>query len=177
MTSHLYKLITIECKNNFNCYHVLSLFFPPPSHEGSLTLYSSIWIIFILHLLIIWALTWVLVPSDTFSGFLWVVVAKTALFKGLLHINVVRKVAAVHLIWWWQLSLRYFNVSFILVCSFSYVPSRMFMRHVLIIGVSWRITLIAGVHTVNYIHHIRGGVPPRTTFHLFPTFKTLTVNI
>ena len=38
----------------------------------------------ILHLLIIWALTWVHVPSNTPSGFLWVVIAKAALFRGLL---------------------------------------------------------------------------------------------
>ena len=30
---------------------------------------------------------------------------------------------------------------------------------------------------MNYIHHIQGGVPPRTTFHLFPTFETLIGNI
>jgi len=41
----------------------------------------------ILHLLIIWALTWVSVPSDTLFGFLWVVVDKAALFRGLLYIN------------------------------------------------------------------------------------------
>jgi len=49
----------------------------------------------------------------------------------------------------------------------------MFMRHVSIIGASWRIMLSDGVHIVSYIHHIRGRVPPRTSFHLFPTFETL----
>ena len=52
-----------------------------------------------LHLLIIWTLTWVLVPSDTSSIFLWVVVAKAVLFIGPLHINTARKVAATHLMW------------------------------------------------------------------------------
>ena len=53
----------------------------------------------------------------TSTGFLWVVVAKAALFKGLLHINVTRKVAAMHLMRWQQLFLRYF-LGF---PSFSYV--------------------------------------------------------
>ena len=44
----------------------------------------------------------------------------------------------------------------------------MFERHVSIIGASWRITLIDGAHIVNYIHHIRGEVPPQITSHLFP---------
>ena len=94
-----------------------SLFFRSFPHKGSLTLYNSLWTILILHLLVIWTLIWVLVPSDTLFGFLWVVVAKTALFRGLLHINVVRKVAAVHSMLWQQLSLRYFWVPLLLVCS------------------------------------------------------------
>ena len=53
----------------------------------------------------------------------------------------------------------------------------MFMRHVSIVEVSWKITLISGVHTLNYIHQVRGGDPPRTTFHLFPIYETLTMNI
>ena len=52
------------------------------------------------------------------------------------------------------------------------LPSRMFMRHVLIIGVSWKITLIAGLHTLNYIHQVREGATPQTTFHLLPTYGT-----
>jgi len=46
-----------------------------------------------LHLLIVQATTWVLVPSNTFSGSLWVGVAKAVLFRGLFHINAVRKLA------------------------------------------------------------------------------------
>ena len=91
-----YKSITIGYKYNFDCYNILSLFFWFLSHGRSLTLYSSIWIILILHLLVIWALTWVPVPSDTFFSFLWVVVAKAALFRGLFHINAARKIAIVH---------------------------------------------------------------------------------
>ena len=49
-----------------------------------------------------------LVPSDTLSGLLWVVIAKVALFRGLLHINAARKLVAGHLMRWQQLFLRYF---------------------------------------------------------------------
>ena len=80
-------------------------------HGGSLTLYSSFWMILILHLLIIWVTTWVFVPSDTLSSFLWVVVAKTALFRGLLHINAARKLVARHSMRWQQLFFRYFLTS------------------------------------------------------------------
>ena len=52
------------------------------------------------------------------------------------------------------------------------LPSRMFMRHVSIIGTSWKITLTAGLYTLNYIHQVRGGTPSRTTFHLLPTYGT-----
>ena len=52
------------------------------------------------------------------------------------------------------------------------ISSRMFIRHVPIIRTSWKITLIAGLYTLNYIHHVRGGAPSRTTFHLLPTYGT-----
>ena len=94
-----------------------SIIFRSPIDEGSLTLYSSFWTILILHLLIIWATTWVLVPSYTLFGLLWVVVAKTALFSGLLHINTARKLAAGHSMLWQQLFLRYFLASILLVRS------------------------------------------------------------
>ena len=98
---NLYKLVTIEYKNNLDCYSVLFLsIFRSFSHGGSFTLYIPLWIIFILHLLIIRAFIWVPIPSDTLFGFLWVVVAKTVLFRGFLHINVARKVAAMHLMRW-----------------------------------------------------------------------------
>ena len=45
-------------------------------------------------------LTWVHVPSDTLFGFWWVVIAKAALFKGLLHINAAKKVDVVYLMRW-----------------------------------------------------------------------------
>ena len=37
--------------------------------------------------------------------------------------------------------------------------------------------LTNGVHVVNYVHNIRGGVPPRITSHLFPIFETLVGNV
>ena len=94
---------------------VFSFSFSPLSHRRSLTLYSSLWTILILHLLIIWALTWVPVPSNTLFGFLWVVIAKATLFKGLLHINAAKRVVVVHLMRWKQFSLRYFLVPITLV--------------------------------------------------------------
>ena len=98
--SQLYILITVEYRDNLDWYSVLSLFFQSLLHEESFTLYILLWTIFTLHLLIIWALTWVPVPSDTLSGFLWAVVAKVALFKDLLHINAAKKVVTVHLMRW-----------------------------------------------------------------------------
>ena len=95
-----YKSITVGYKYNFDCYSILSLFFRSLTHGRCLALYSSPWTILILHLLIIWALTWVPVPSDTLFGFLWVVIAKVTLFRGLLYINAARRVVVVHLMWW-----------------------------------------------------------------------------
>ena len=97
---HLYKLIKIGYRDTLDCYNILSFFFRTPFHGGSLTLYIFFLIILILHLSIIWAFTWVLVPSDTLPSFLWVVVTKATLFRGLLHINVARKVAALHSMQW-----------------------------------------------------------------------------
>ena len=52
------------------------------------------------HLLAIQASTWVLVPSDTLSGPLYIGVANVALFEALLHINATRKLAAEHSMRW-----------------------------------------------------------------------------
>ena len=54
----------------------------------------------------------------------------------------------------------------------DFLLSCMFMRHVPIIGASWKITLIVGLYTLNYIHQVREGAPPWTTFHLLPTYGT-----
>ena len=105
-----------------------SINFRSPIHEGSLILYSSSWTILILHLLVIWANTWVLVPSDTLSDLLWIVVAKPALFMGFLHINAARKLAAGHSMLWQQLFLKYFLASILPIRSRCSSPSVGFSR-------------------------------------------------
>ena len=71
----------------------LPFFFGSFFYEESFPLYILLRTILILYLLIIWAFTWVPVPSNILFSFLWVAVAKVALFRGLLHINAARKVA------------------------------------------------------------------------------------
>ena len=60
---------------------------PPPSYGRSLTLYSSLWTILVLHLLLIHAYTWVHVPLAAPSDVLWVAMTQIALFRGHVHIN------------------------------------------------------------------------------------------
>ena len=67
----------------------------------------------------LYSIFWVLVPSATFPGSLWVVVAKVALSRHLLHINVASKVAVMHLMRWCQPFLRYFQVFLIFPCPWS----------------------------------------------------------
>ena len=55
------------------------------------------------------------------------------LFRGLLHINAVRKVAAMHLMRWWQLFPKIFLYPYLL---------RMCLKSILIFGVSWKITQV-----------------------------------
>ena len=55
------------------------------------------------------------------------------LFRGLLHINVARKVAAVYLMRWWQFFLKIFLHPYLL---------RTCLKSILIIGVSWKITQV-----------------------------------
>ena len=57
-------------------------------------------IILTVHLLFIGTFTQVHVPSGIFSSFLYMVVVVIALFRGPLHIDTARKVAAVHLMRW-----------------------------------------------------------------------------
>ena len=130
----------------------LSLFFRSFLHRGSLPLYNTLCTILILHLLTIWTLTWVPVPSDIFPDFLWVVVATATLFRSLLHINAARKVAAGHLMRWWQLSFRYFWVFFILVYSGACLYRWDFLEDR---SNCWSTYL-------SYIQHIWGGVLSRT---------------
>ena len=58
-----------------------------------------------------------LVLSDTLSALLWVVIAKAALLRSLLYINVARKLAAEHSMRWQQFFLRYFLTFILPVCS------------------------------------------------------------
>ena len=53
-----------------------------------------------LYLSVVQATTWVLVPSNTLTGPLWIGVTKAALFKGFFHINAARELAAKYSIRW-----------------------------------------------------------------------------
>ena len=136
---------------------MLQYFFFCPFFMGAFpTLYRLFLIIWTLHLLITWIPTWVSIPSDTPFSPLWVAATKTALFRGLLHINAARKVAAVHLMWWWQFFFRYFEFS-----SLSRVQGVYFNY--------LSINLVC-------VCRVRVGVPPRTFFPLSPTDKTCNVD-
>ena len=111
--------------------------------------------ILILHLSIIQAATRVLIPSDTLSGLLWIEVAKTALFRSLLHINAARKLAAGHLMRWQQLFLRYFLAPIL--------PVR-FNMHVPLSRVSCRVTLGSRIAIWSVLHSSEENNPPWTTF-------------
>ena len=60
------------------------------------------------------------------------------LFKGLLHINAARKVAAMHLMWWWQLFPKIFIYPYLLCTC---------LKSILIVGVSWKIAQVTQVLT------------------------------
>ena len=98
------------------CSSVPSLiFFLHPLLLGdSYILYRPSFIIWALHLLIIQTPTWAPVLSDTLISSLWVAMTKVALFRGLLFINAARRVAVMHLMWWWQPLLGYFWTPFFL---------------------------------------------------------------
>ena len=55
------------------------------------------------------------------------------LFRGLLHINAARKVAAVHLVRWWQLFPKIFLYLYLLCTC---------LKSILIVGVFWKITQV-----------------------------------
>ena len=82
-----------------------------------------------LHLSIVQPTAWVLVPSNTLTGPLWVGATKVALFRGLLHINAAKELAAEYSMW---LFLRYF-----LVPHLSYT----FAVHILINKTFWNVIL------------------------------------
>ena len=85
----LSSLIKQSTKGNMSFSFPLVL----PPYGRSLILYSSLWTILVLHLLVIHAYTWVHVPSATPSDVLWVVMTQIALFKGHAHINGARMLA------------------------------------------------------------------------------------
>ena len=55
------------------------------------------------------------------------------LFRSLLHINAARKVATVHLMWWWQLFPKIFLYPYLL---------RKCLKSIFIVRVSWKITQV-----------------------------------
>ena len=133
-----------------------SCFSLPPLHGDFSTLYRLFLIIWILYLLIIWTSTWAAIPLDTHFSHLWVAAVKAVLFRSLLHINMARKVAVVHLKWWWQLFLRYFEFS-----SLSHVQGAHFN--------------CLSIHLV-WVCHVQGGVLPQTFFPLSPTDEACNVD-
>ena len=60
------------------------------------------------------------------------------MFRGLLHINAVRKIAAVHLMWWWQLFLKIFLHPYLLHTC---------LKSILIVRVSWKIAQVTRMLT------------------------------
>ena len=101
----LFKSLFLKDSPTFSTTVILFLlsstvFSDPPLMGGSSHYIVLFQIILIVHLLFIGTFTQVHVPSDIFSDFLYTVVVEIALFRGPLHVNAVRKVAAVHLIRW-----------------------------------------------------------------------------
>ena len=109
------------------------LFFRSPSHGGSLTLYISPWIILILHLLIIWAFTWVFVPSDTLSSFFVSYGSQGNIVQGFSQHKCDQ-----------ESNCSAFNA---IVATFPKIFLRshhpwMFMIHIFIVGASWKVVMI-----------------------------------
>ena len=110
-----------------------SLFFRSLSHGGSLTLYIPPWIILILHLLIIWAFTWVSIPSDSLSGFSVSCDSQGNTVQGSCQHKCDQ-----------ESSCSAFNA---VVTAFSKIFLRFhhpwtFMIHILITGASWKVIMI-----------------------------------
>ena len=83
-------LVTKAFQDGTNSNRLPSINFSCPILGGFLTLYTSFPLILALHLLIMQVATWVLVPSATFSNFLWVAATKVILFRGHFLINAVK---------------------------------------------------------------------------------------
>ena len=107
---------------SWQCIHIVNpgsppfspSFFRPFFLRDSYILYRLSFIIWALHLLIIQTPTWASVPSYALTSSLWVAVTKVILFKSLLFISAARGVVVVHLMWWWQPLLGYFESPFFL---------------------------------------------------------------
>ena len=101
----LFKSLFLKDSSTFSTTVILFLFsstvFTDPHLMGGSSHYIVFFqIILTVHLLFIRIFTQVHVPSGIFSDFLYMVVIELALFRGPLHINAVRKIAAVHLKRW-----------------------------------------------------------------------------
>ena len=110
-----------------------------------------------------------LVPLDTLLGLLWVVVTKAALFRGLLHINAVRKLVAGHLMRWQQFFLRYFLAPILPVCSTCKPLSVKFPR-----GSLWAIEY---AFDLCFVHPRRQSSSNHLSWprHLHITYRTLNL--
>ena len=125
----VHPLLWLKTTEFFSLSLSLSLSFSSPIfrsllHGDFLLLYSLLKLIRTLHLLTIWTLTWVSVPSDIHFIFLWVALANVTLFACLLHINVAGKVASLHLMrQLWLPPGRLIFSSFFLLCeAYPYYP-------------------------------------------------------
>ena len=101
----LFRSLFLEDSPTFSAIVILFLLSSTVFSDPHLIGGSSHYIVFFqiiltVHLLFIRTFTQVQVPSGIFSNFLYTVVVEIALFRGPLHINAGRKVAAVHLMWW-----------------------------------------------------------------------------
>ena len=101
----LFKSLFLKDSLTFNATVIPFIFsstvFSDPPLMGGFSHYIVYFqIILTVHLLFIGTFTQVSVPSGIFSGFLYTVVVVIALFRGPLHINATRKVAAVYLMRW-----------------------------------------------------------------------------
>ena len=124
--SNFYKLVTIGYKNNLDYYNVLSLIFDLFLMESPLH--------YIVPFRLSWSYTcWLPKPLLEYLSHQTPPLAFCELrwprqhCSGVLHINVARKVAVVHLMRWWHLFLRYFWVPLFFICSWCTSPSTEFL--------------------------------------------------
>ena len=97
----------------FSFFSLPPPFFAIPHSWGSLSLYITFQSILTLHLLIVQATIWVLIPSAIFPNPLWVAATKVALFMGPFIINAARTLVG---------HIKCKGDSFSLNCSYT-IPS------------------------------------------------------